>query len=51
MDQLSKTEGAQFQIALGDNFYFEGVDDVNDKRFHVREIIFNVSLLFDWLFI
>lgn len=28
-----KTLGADFILALGDNFYFTGVHDVNDKRF------------------
>lgn len=30
-----KTLGADFILALGDNFYFTGVHDVNDKRFQV----------------
>ena len=26
----------QFQLAIGDNFYFDGVKDANDKRFEVN---------------
>jgi hypothetical protein len=36
MTELAKlTSGVEFQLALGDNFYFTGVADSNDKRFAV----------------
>ena len=35
MTRLAKKYATKFQLALGDNFYFKGVTDVNDKRFKV----------------
>lgn len=35
MDQLAKSYNTLFQLAIGDNFYFTGVKDVDDKRFKV----------------
>lgn len=35
MNYLSSIHNTKFQIALGDNFYFDGVTNVNDKRFKV----------------
>jgi hypothetical protein len=36
MTSLAEAHDSQFQLALGDNFYFNGVLDVNDKRFAVN---------------
>lgn len=33
MTSLAKLYDSKFQLALGDNFYFDGVKNVNDKRF------------------
>lgn len=33
MTSLAKLHNTKFQIALGDNFYFDGVKDVEDRRF------------------
>ena len=35
MGKFANSMGTRFQLALGDNFYFDGVKDVNDKRFEV----------------
>ena len=35
MTAMAKMYNTKFQMALGDNFYFNGVTDVNDKRFAV----------------
>ena len=35
MAQLAEHYDTQFQVALGDNFYFDGVANVSDKRFQV----------------
>lgn len=43
MGEVAKDVGSQFTIALGDNFYDEGVTDVNDKRFQET---FEVKKLF-----
>jgi tartrate-resistant acid phosphatase type 5 len=39
MSQLAHAHDTQFQLALGDNFYFNGVKDANDKRFRVKKKI------------
>lgn len=36
MTQLAETYSTQFQLALGDNFYEDGVQDEYDRRFNVR---------------
>ena len=36
MAKVTDKYGSKFNLALGDNFYFDGVTDVNDKRFYVR---------------
>ena len=33
MDDVAKATDAKFALALGDNFYFSGVDDVTSHRF------------------
>ena len=35
MADLTSRYGTQFNLALGDNFYFDGVKSVNDDRFKV----------------
>ena len=35
MAALTSTYGTQFNLALGDNFYYKGVKSVNDHRFKV----------------
>jgi hypothetical protein len=35
MADLTSRYGTQFNLALGDNFYFKGVKSVNDHRFKV----------------
>jgi tartrate-resistant acid phosphatase type 5 len=35
MADLTSRYGTQFNLALGDNFYFHGVKSVNDDRFKV----------------
>lgn len=35
MDTIAGERNTKFQLALGDNFYFDGVKDVDDKRFQV----------------
>lgn len=42
MNKLAHVYNTKFQLALGDNFYFTGVTDVNDKRFKVG--IYNLFL-------
>lgn len=36
MGKLGKELNTTFQLALGDNFYFDGVQTANDPRFEVR---------------
>jgi len=35
MAAVTETYASSFNLALGDNFYFDGVKDVDDKRFQV----------------
>ena len=35
MTKLSKELNIHFQLALGDNFYFDGIANASDKRFIV----------------
>jgi len=36
MGKLGQELNTSFQLALGDNFYFDGVHSANDPRFQVR---------------
>ena len=36
MTKMAQLYSTQFQLALGDNFYFDGVTNEDDKRFFVR---------------
>jgi hypothetical protein len=40
MVSLAKKHNTQFQLTLGDNFYFDGVKSLKDKRFYVKSISF-----------
>jgi len=40
MGRLGKTLNTSFQLALGDNFYFDGVQSVTDPRFEVGFIFY-----------
>lgn len=44
MAALASRDGADFVVALGDNFYLNGVQDENDYRF---KVIFNTSNIKD----
>lgn len=35
LGKVTQEFGSQFNLALGDNFYYDGVKDVNDPRFKV----------------
>lgn len=35
MSKVAEQMGADFILALGDNFYFRGVDSVDSQRFQV----------------
>ena len=35
---MAEAYGPKFIFALGDNFYYDGVKDVNDKRFNVSQL-------------
>lgn len=38
MSSQAKSSDVQFTLAVGDNFYFDGIANVSDKRFTVRFI-------------
>lgn len=37
MSTIAKSLDVQFSLFVGDNFYFDGVANVSDKRFEVRQ--------------
>jgi hypothetical protein len=37
MDKWAQDKNTHFQFALGDNFYFDGVENLDDPRFQVRK--------------
>lgn len=50
MAAISSSFGPQFLLALGDNFYFDGVKDVTDMRFKVPYyyfILFHQPFFYD----
>ncbi|OQV22226.1 Tartrate-resistant acid phosphatase type 5 [Hypsibius exemplaris] len=53
MGSTAETLNSQFTLALGDNFYFDGVKNVEDKRFaETYETVFSASALdTPWYFI
>ncbi|XP_070564011.1 tartrate-resistant acid phosphatase type 5-like isoform X2 [Ptychodera flava] len=50
MGKVADTFGSQFTLALGDNFYFDGVKNVDDKRFTAtfEEVFLAESLQNPW---
>ena len=48
LDQLSSSLNSRFQLLLGDNFYFKGVKNADDKRFAVN-FLFCIRFFFDIL--
>ena len=51
MGKLGKKLNTSFQLALGDNFYFNGVQSATDSRFQVRCILIDeVKFLFIYIF-
>lgn len=40
MAKTASTMGSDFVLAVGDNFYYKGVTDVNDPRFQVCHTFF-----------
>ncbi|XP_076027564.1 tartrate-resistant acid phosphatase type 5-like [Genypterus blacodes] len=48
MDRLAQTVGLDFVLSLGDHFYFDGVQSVDDPRFkHTYEQVFYQQSLLD----
>lgn len=47
MNELSQTYNTKFQLAIGDNFYFTGVKDANDRRFKVGWLLLLIVLKFN----
>lgn len=49
MSTVAEQMGADFVLALGDNFYYRGVDSVDSPRFKVRSCTAVKSdILLDW---
>lgn len=38
MSKVAEQMGADFVLALGDNFYYKGVESVNSPRFQVSQV-------------
>lgn len=51
MGKIAEQMGADFILALGDNFYYKGVSDVNDPRFEVCTCVFIVCLVAVYLYV
>ncbi len=47
MGKIADTLDTQFVLALGDNFYFDGVKDVDDPRFKVEQDYFGFFGFFE----
>lgn len=45
MGKLGVQLNTTFQVALGDNFYFDGVHSATDSRFQVNYVVFHVVCL------
>lgn len=45
MGQMGLKLNTSFQLALGDNFYYDGVKAVNDSRFQVNPTLGELDLL------
>lgn len=49
MSEVAEQMGADFVLALGDNFYYKGVDSVDSPRFKVgREGVCEMTDAFQW---
>lgn len=51
MNKLTKKMPVHFTLALGDNFYFDGVKNVNDPRFQVGHYFYFIHFFYNFLFI
>lgn len=45
MAAVADTYGTSFTLALGDNFYDDGVKNVDDKRFKVNIGVLNITMI------
>ena len=50
MGNIGKKLNTSFQLALGDNFYYQGVQSIDDPRFQVRVYIINLKYHFFHVF-
>lgn len=48
MGKKAQDIGSKFTVALGDNFYYDGVKDVNDKRFQETFEVSELHLLINY---
>ena len=51
MGNIGEKLNTSFQLALGDNFYFNGVKSVTDPRFQVRSRCVEVILISDFSYL